>query len=297
MNAQFILPSFCEGQPIYSRFFSLSTEYPEILYPNTEIYTIFGIFPGCIWCGGRGTFGGQATRWQMEDMINYYNEELEIPLTFTFTNPLLEEKHYYDTYGNIIAELGNNNKNKILVSDLEFEHYLRTNYPNYKYCRSIIASEEKPYALSSPYGEYEISVLKRRKNNDWNYLDTIPQEDRASIEFLCNDPCPDNCPRIYTHYLDLAKGQLMLTNQVDGWNCTMGQVQGIFRHHYSTTQLKTYITREAIDKLYLPRGFCKFKCAGRSSPTLIMFNLAEYLVKEEYRQDVLGLLLASIGVN
>ena len=41
-------------------------------------------------------------------------------------------------------------------------------------------------------------------NNNWEYLETIPEDKRGKIEFLCTDPCPDNCPRIYTHYKNFA---------------------------------------------------------------------------------------------
>ena len=295
MDAEFIMPDFLAGYDIYKYFYKLTNEYPEILIPNSKIYTIFGIFDNCLWNGGGYFFGNSIRREQAKEIIDFYNYELKIPLTFTFTNPMLKKQHYEDTYSNMIAEVGHNGKNCILVSDLEFEKYLRNTYPNYKYCRSIIATEYEPYALSSKYGPYAISVMQRKKNNDWKYLDTIPITDRQFIEFLCNDTCPDNCPRLYSHYKVLGQEQIEFTEQLDGHSCTMKPpLAQIFPYYYITHNLKTYISRRMIDEEYLPRGFCKFKCSGRGSSLNIIVNILDYLIKDEYRIDVLGLMLSHI---
>ena len=297
MNAQFILPEFYRYNAIYGTLAQIIQETPDVLLPNTELYTLFGVFPGCIWNGGGVSIGGNILRDQVEDTIMYYNEELNIPLTFTFTNPILEEKHYYDTYCNMIAEVGNNGKNAILVSNLEFEKYLRENYKNYRYCRSILASENIPYTLDGPYGKYDISVMKRGNNNNWEYLNTIPMEDRSSIELLCNDPCIDNCPRIYSHYSDMARAQLEYSTQVEGLQCSIDPELRHFLYKYIKSELTSYISRDMIDKEYLPKGFCKFKCSGRSSIINCMFNIVNYLIKPEYREDILAMMLNSLGIT
>lgn len=294
MKAQFILPEFFFGVPIYGEFTKISKKYPDILYPNTEIYSIFGIFPGSIWNGGGFTTNGAVSRETIEEIIKFYNEELNVSLSFTFTNPILEEKHYYDTYSNLIAELGNNGKNIILVSDTKFESYLRKNYPNYRYVRSIIATENDFYSLESPYGKYDMSVLARRKNNDWEYLNSIPMEDRSKIEILCNERCINNCPNAYNHYRTMAEAQLQLKDRDSSELC---QYQGIFSHKDMKDKSTSYISRSMIDEIYLPKGFNKFKCAGRFSQSSIILILLNYLIKPEYHDDLFKILLSSINVD
>ena len=263
------------------------------MLPNTEVYTIFGNFPGCIWNGGGIQTSSIAQKETIEGIIKFYNDHLNLPLSFTFTNPLLNEKQYYDTYGNLIAELGNNGKNIILVSDIKFEEYLRKNYSNYKYCRSILATKNIPYSLKSKYGQYELSVLQRAKNNDWDFLLSIPEEHRSRIELLCNDPCPDNCPRLYTHYEDLAKVQIAYGQNNETVKCNMRHQ---FHSKYVCEHNKTYISRQMIDNQYLPNGFNKFKCAGRYSHLHIIRNLLKYIIKVEYMEDMYEELFHTIDI-
>jgi len=252
------------------------------LLPNTEIYTIFGMFPGALWNSGAACTAGSVSSEVVKNYIDFYNNELNIPLTFNFTNKLITKEQCYDTYCNIIAELGNNGKNSILCCEGELESYLRKNYTNYTFNRSIVDSEKIPYRFSSNSGEYKISVLQRAKNNNWDFLDSIPQEYRERIEFLCNDPCPDNCPYIYAHYDRLAKKQIEMGELAPPQlECRMSGVKGDFQYLFRTTQ-KSYISREMIDKNYLPKGFCKFKCSGRFSVPTIILNLIYYLVSFEY---------------
>lgn len=286
MNAQFSLPDFYLGQRLYNILFYYIHSSPEILYPNTEIHNIYGIFPGCIWNGSNISTAGSNDREEIKNIIQFYNQELNIPLAFTFTNLMVEPQHYYDTYGNTIAELGNNGMNSIIVSNLQFEEYLRTNYKNYTYCRSILAAENVPYALNNDYGEYNISIINRMKNNDWNYLNTIPLEDRDKIEFVCNNPCADNCPYIYDHYKEISLCQLQLNKKSP---CKLNTE--IFNNYQAETKSKTYISRKKIDEEYLPNGFNKFKCHGCGYIDNIIISILNYLIKPEYQDDILVQLL------
>ena len=74
--------------------------------------------------------------------------------------------------------------------------YLRKNYPNYKYYRSIIAAKDIAYNTEN----YHMSVVNRNWVNDFKKLNSIPVEQRDKIEIICNDVCIDDCPRTYEHY-------------------------------------------------------------------------------------------------
>lgn len=288
------MPDFYTGANVYNEFLELIKIEPKILLPNTEIYTIFGMFPGALWNGGAANISGTISSNLIKRYIDYYNQVQHIPLTFNFTNKLITKEQCYDNYCNIIAELGNNGMNTILCCEGELESYLRATYKNYKFSRSIVDSENVPYCFQSKFGEYEVSVLQRAKNNQWDYLNNIPQVYRPRIEFLCNDLCPDNCPYIYTHYNRLAQKQIDMSElDPPAIECKMSITRGPFSYKFRTTQ-KNYISREMIDRDYLPKGFCKFKCSGRFSLPTIILNLIYYLVAPEYRPDMLNILMQAV---
>lgn len=288
MKRLFNMPDFVFGREIYGYFLDLKKQHSYAFYENYEIISVFGCFPNCIWNGG-GHFNSCIfmNGPRVKEIIEIYNKEFNLPIRFTFTNPSLEEKHYYDTYGNLLAELGHNGKNEIVVSDPKFEEYLRANYPNYKYVKSIIGTENQPVFLDD---KYYLTVMRRRMNNNWDYLEKIPMEQRGKIEFLCTDPCPDNCPRIYSHYRAHGRTQLNYGILDPNNACTMSDIKGPFMNKYCST-LETSISREQIENDYIPRGFNVFKLSGRFNFGSIIMNLVTYFVKPEYREDVTELFI------
>lgn len=278
------MPDFVTGLPAYDILTDIAKENPDVLYPDVTIASVFGNFPFSIWNGGGLNFQHPWVKGEIKELIAYYNEELGIPLRFTFTNPMLQEKHCWDTYSNIIVEAGHNGKNEILTSSRILENYLRNNYPNYKYCSSIVGTDAMPYPVNET-DRYDLMVMQRRRNNNWTFLDTIPIEIRHKIEFLCNDPCPDDCPRLYSHYRDFGRAQLNLEPDQPANECSMHGIKGKFPYKYMQT-LDTYISRETILKDYLPKGFTQFKVSGRNSAFSIIRNILDYMVKPEYRVDV-----------
>lgn len=276
------MPDFVLGAKIYDFILKFQQDFPEAFYENTKIATVFGNFPNSIWNGGGFYFSQAWEKEEVKDLIHLYNDTLNIPLRFTFTNPLIEERHCYDSYCNMIAECGHNGKNEILTSSRILENYLRKTYPKYKYCHSIIASKDTPYDMDK---KYHISVMQRRMNNNWEFLETIPMKQRGSIEFLCNDPCPDDCPRLYTHYRDFARAQIEFDSSSPLLGCSMKHIKGEFVNKYTKT-LETYISREMIEKIYFPRGFNQFKLSGRGDYHAIINNIIDYWVKPEYKNDI-----------
>lgn len=284
----FNLPDFETGMVVYNIVKSYQYKYPYIfINSNDKISSVFGCFKTAIWNGGSFLLDmGVHTKEGMKHIVNHYNNNLNIPLRFTFTNPLIEEKHCYDTFCNIIAETAHNGKNEILVVSPVLEEYLRKNYPNYKYIKSIIASSQEPY---DPDPKYYMSVMRRGMNNNWDYLDTIPQEHRDKIEFLCNDPCIDNCPRIYSHYEDFAKIQLNYERSLtSNWKCTYREKHPF--EIYKTRMRRAFISRKMIEENYLPKGFNQFKLSGRSNISKIISNVVDYMIKPEYRTDMTAIL-------
>ena len=129
-------------------------------------------------------------------------------------------------------------------------------------------------------------------NNNWEFLDSIPKEARPKIEILCTDTCPAWCNRLYTHYKDFAKGQLAFDTDAPNINCSCEDARGVFDIYKATQTNPKYVTRELIDTQYLPRGYCQFKLAGRTSVSVAIVNVLQYMILPEYRLDVAGNLIA-----
>ena len=113
---------------------NLMKEYPEKFRDNYEIGSVYGTFPGAIWNGGRAVIG-VTQKSDMEKIISTYNS-FGVPVRFTWTNSLIEEKHLDDTYCNLIMSVADNGKNQVLVNKQILEDYLRKRYPDFKYISS-----------------------------------------------------------------------------------------------------------------------------------------------------------------
>lgn len=283
MNASFVMPDFCADIKMNMGIFDLIKKYPYLIRPNTEINAFYGDFFSSIWNGGRFCCNKKIlSKSEIEDIFNIYNYYLGVPLRLTCTNPILEEKHLYDTYSNLILECGRSGNNEVLVSSPLLEEYIRKNYPEYKICRSVLAAKDTPYLLDN---KYHISVLNKQYNNNWDYLKNVPFEDRPKIELICNDACVDNCAYTYQHYQELGKATLNF-NLSPAASCRYGQDQHASDFPYGfIKEQKHYINREMIDDKYLPAGFKLFKLVGRENGQRRVINWLNYILNPEYKED------------
>ena len=78
---------------------------PEWFYDNIDFSVVYGIFPFCIFDGGRiFTKINQVCYEDIEMIVNTY-KDLEIPIRLVLTNTKLQPEHYHDRFGNIILKL------------------------------------------------------------------------------------------------------------------------------------------------------------------------------------------------
>ena len=278
---------FYDAEDIYEKFFQLKEKSPYIFYNNVKLSKIFGSFPNMVWNGGGYSFGEMPLIEEIEQIsINYYYKD--IPLLLTCTNPCLEKTDIYDRYCNTILSILDNGKNEIMVSSPYLEEYIRKNYPNYKINKSIIASEFD-YDLNEALNNYNTVVLPRRYAKDFNYLNnSIALNNRHRVEILCNDPCPIDCPYLYSHYKEFGKTQMyqksIYCSEVD---CKMP-----FRKQYPWERDKSQIiTYDEIVEKYLPLGYTEFKISGRNNINHVIYNLVNYFIKPEYQTQVFLYLL------
>lgn len=283
MTAKFILPEFYEDLKINMHMLDLQKKYPYAFANNTEVYGFYGNFSNVIWNGGRYINFKRSTKDEIQEIFFTYNNYLKIPLRLTFTNSLITEKECYDTYSNIVAELGHNGMNEILVNSPVLEEYLRKNYPNYKYCKSITSNTPFNTELNE---KYYMEVLPKYHNNNWDFLNTISTEKKSKTEILCNDNCPADCKCTYSHYADLDRATLNFQiHKKDTCRYPFTAEQTAFLHDTMSKEHNN-IPRDLIHKDYLPNGFQYFKLAGRTDPVKRLYNWIEYIGNPEYSADI-----------
>lgn len=272
----FYIPEFVAFQSVNMRLLELLNTYPQMFYDGVSVKSIYGTFGSCIWNGGRVDIAPAMPKQEMENLINTYNDNFDVALRFTFTNPCLEEKHLSDTYGNLIMELANNGKNEVLVNSPILEEYLREKYPDFKYIASTTKVERDIKEINKMTKKYHLVVTDWRDNNNFEYLDQI--EDKNKIELLVNEVCGPKCPRRKEHYNELGLRQLKY--EKPGENLCGAQYKGLAD---TLANNPTSIKVGDMYKKYLERGFFNFKLEGRCIPlSFSILSYAYYMVKPEH---------------
>ena len=284
-DINFYIPDFYYKNELNILLVRLIKEHPECFYNNVKIGAFYGSFPNCIWNGGRVCFGFSGKE-QVEETINTYYE-LNIPLRFTFTNCLIEEKHLDDYYCNMILELANNKNNEILVNSPILEKYLRENYPNYKFILSTTRCERNIDKINEACEKYFLVVPDSRDNNNPAFFNQLKHKDK--VELLTNPYCDPNCSYRKQHYTDLSRDQLELTQKAIV-SCEVDK-----RSFFDITNMSHFISTDLIYKQYVPLGFEHFKIEGRTVHILdLIESYVYFLVKPEFKDQIRYVLIKSL---
>ena len=174
----FHLPGLFRYPGLYEALLNNWREHPETFKDNVVIGSVYDS-PTCVWNGGRLVLENQPGRIHLEQ-IKSMMESFGVPVRFTFTNCLLEEKHTYDTYGNLLLEVFNNGQNEIICNTQVLEDYIRKNYgDNYKYISSTTKrlgtshSQQKEEIKK----DYYLTVLDYDFNKDMRFLQSIENKE------------------------------------------------------------------------------------------------------------------------
>lgn len=273
----FYLPEFYGRMPMQLLLHGLMQEYPECFYDDIEIGAVYGTFPGAIWNGGR-TILGECDKEQMEYVLQEYNNR-GIPVRFTFTNCLLEEKHLFDTFCNLIMKLADNGMNEVLVNSPLLEEYIRREYPGYKVISSTTKQlRTQQQVLAELEKGYEMIVLYKAMNGTQEMFD-LPQKEK--FEILVDSFCMDDCPNSRAHYEAASKAQLNF-DKMKFQSCP-----AINRDFYEFMENKSFITVEELYGRYREAGFMHFKLDGRAfNEYTVLESYMYYLVKPQERDRV-----------
>ena len=272
----FHLPGIFEKSRIYERFLILYNEKPEFFRENVKIGSIYGSPLGAIWNGGRMLLG--INHLAELQGCKEFMEESNIPIRFTFTNCLIEEKHLNDTYCNNILEIFNNGNNEILCNSLILEKYIRTKYgDSYRYISSttkrIVDKEKQQEEVNKNC--YYLTVLDYDFNTDMDYLKSLTHKDKCEI--LCNPVCQPCCPRREEHYRNISECQLWY-NPYGVFACVDDK-----KLFCDAQKSPKFVSIEKIEEL-TEMGFKHFKLEGRTSTDADVIDiLVYYLIKDEYQ--------------
>lgn len=292
MNINFHLPDFCGNYKMNLFIADLISEKPGLFYDGVRIASSYGCFPPAAWNGGR-TVTGAVRREFIDMVIKEYNSR-GIPIRYTFTNPLVTEKHLPDPFCNMITRIAENGLNEIIVNVPCLEKYIRDKYPKYPLISSTVKQIEDINALNEELEkDYKLVVLDYNFNNRFEELEKVARKDKAEI--LVNPYCSPHCRRRKKHYEFLGERQFEHNLQVFGNDRVALKpipdrefpCPNMSMDFYETVGYDTHVSPRQIFEQYVPMGFENFKIEGRMlHPSDVLESYVYYLVKPEHRDSV-----------
>lgn len=270
------LPGLFEFYEFYKKFLQLWKEHRDYFYDWCDIGSIYGAPFDCLWGGGRVGFG-EAN----EDEVLELVKEYEISPRFTFSNSFLQKEHLTDRKCNDLLRLfDQNNGGIILASDLLLE-YVKEHFSSYYLVSSTtkVLTDFQEFLQEVQRDEFAYVVPDFRLNKCFEQLETLSQEEKNKVEFLCNECCFFACKDRKKCYENVSLKNL-------GENCedhVCMAPKGNQGYRFSEAMKNPgFIGIEEIQKEYLPRGFSNFKIEGRGlGSAMILEFLLYYMVKPE----------------
>ena len=263
-----------------------------------SIKSVFGCY-NVMWSGGRSSFGVAPTvhtgGWTPEVIIKEYNKR-GINVTYTFSNPLLKEKHLTDPSSNYLLDLLAKQKyegNAVTITCDVLSDYIRKKYPNLKQKASIVKSTmEMPRRRTFEYYDnlfekYDLIYLHPDDNFNLKLLKKIAASGKVgSYTLLINENCARNCTIRNSHYEEQSKPV------IDGWHgmfsfTDVDQIHSpehpnsICERHTKPEMKSCTLSHPEFKEIY-DLGFRRFKLQGRDSPwTNMLFDLAFWSVEQD----------------
>lgn len=136
----------------------------------------------------------------------------DIPVMFTFSNPLLNESEVANPVGNHILHMANDilgDKSGAIVSSDLLRKWIRERFPSMRLeCSMLKTVVERPEKRTAEYynsllDEWDSAVIHVDDNLDLEMLSRIEQKEKFII--LVNEPCVLGCPVRKDHVLTTAE--------------------------------------------------------------------------------------------
>ena len=283
-RAQLHLPGLFEFYEFYRVFLPLYRAHREYFYDWCEIASIYGAPEGCIWGGGRVGCGKQDPR-----AVLALTQEYGLSARLTFSNSLLTEAHLSDPACNALCRLfsepGGPQNGVIVHSDLLLD-YLRTAYPRFYFVSSTtkVLTGFPQLRKELEREAFRFVVPDFRLNPALEQLRTLPPEQKAKVEFLCNECCWFGCTERKRCYETVSRQNL--GEDCPDHRCAAPDAAGGYRFS-KAMRSPGFIGVEDIRQRYLPAGFSQFKIEGRGlGSALVLEFLLYYMIKPEYQLQV-----------
>lgn len=282
--AHYHLPGLFEFYELYRMFLPLFFGHREYFYDWCDIGSIYGAPADCIWGGGRVGFGDCEP-----DDVLALMREYGISARLTFSNSLLMPEHLADKKCNELCtmlEKSDKAENGIIVhSDLLLE-YLKKNYPGLYFVSSTtkVQTDFEEFRNEVKRDDFRYVVPDFRLNKAFDKLNTLPDELKDKVEFLCNECCYFGCNDRKKCYENVSRKNL-------GENCPdhicKAPDAGEGYRFSKAMENPGFIGTYDIKNTYLPMSFSNFKIEGRGlGSALILEFLLYYMTKPEYQLKV-----------
>lgn len=192
-TAYYHLPGLFEFYELYVRFLKVFREHREYFYDWCEIGSIYGAPADCLWGGGRAGFGEHYP-----DEVFELMEEYGISARLTFSNSLLKNEHLSDKKCNGLCALFEKRetiKNGVIIHSDILLNYLKNKYPGLYFVSSTtkVLTDFNEFLEELKRDDFRYVVPDFRLNKTFDKLNTLPQEYKDKVEFLCNECCYFGC--------------------------------------------------------------------------------------------------------
>ena len=179
-----------------------------------------------------------------------------------------------------------NVKNGIIIySDLLLE-YIKKNYPEYYFVSSTtkVITDFSQCVKEIEREDFSYVVPDFRLNKALEQWQTLSQEQKNKVEFLCNECCWFGCKDRKVCYESVSRKNL--GESCPEHDCHAPGAEGGYLFSKAMTN-PGFISVADIKDVYRPMGFSDFKIEGRGlGSALILEFLLYYMTRPEYQIHV-----------
>ena len=283
-TAYYHLPGLFEFYELYRVFLPLYREHREFFYDWCGIGSIYGAPADCLWGGGRVGAGDCDPR-----AVLQLTREYGVSARLTFSNSLLLEEHLSDRKCNALCRLFAENggpQNGVIVHSELLLDFLKRQYPSLYFVSSTtnVLTDFQMFRQELERDDFLYVVPDFRLNKDFERLKALPDNQKAKVEFLCNECCWFGCKERKACYEAVSRKNLGEPGPEH--RCAATDANEGYRFSKAMTN-PVFIGIDDIQNVYLPMGFSHFKIEGRSlGSALILEFLLYYMTKPEYQLRV-----------
>ena len=284
-KAYYHLPGLFEFYEFYSIFLPLYRTHRDYFYDWCDIGSIYGAPADCLWGGGRAGFG-EADPTEVLELMQEYG----ISARLTFSNSLLREEHLPDKKCNELCRLfqtvDTGRANGVIVHSDLLAEYLQENYPDLYLVSSTtkVLTDFNDLLKELDRREFCYVVPDFRLNKSFDKLDSLTQEQKDKVEFLCNECCAFACTDRKACYENVSHKNL--GESCPEHYCTAPDSEGGYKFSKAIKN-PGFIGVDDIKNRYLTMGFSNYKIEGRGlGSALLLEFIIYYMVKPEYQINV-----------